>query len=369
MRTRSRINWLGVIGIPVVAAMALVAPAGIAAAQPTTAAAKAKQHRSPIQEHGKIRANYFLGTDVQVGPNESGYDTISDPNEMNRYRIDTGGGTIHAWISDLPADYDMELWAAGASTPLAVSQHADTEDEVIDLSVGAGAYNIYVYSYSGASSTPYYIEVSFPPRDTSNSTGSAPAISSGAEASETIWGSGDVDVWRLDMGPGIIDATLDSQPADYDLRVLDANGGAVGTSEAGGLTPDHVSVAVPGGRYYVEVSGYHGANNGVVPYRLRVRTFQAPSAPTGLRVLSMKRGTVTVGWAGPASDGGLPVSSYQVRISTNGGRKWTGWMMRGLQSFVKGRHIRPRSVMRVQVVATNPAGNSPVANLRFRTRK
>lgn len=369
MRTRPRKRWLGMVGTAVLAAVAVVVPAGLAAAQPVAVAGHAKEHRSPAQQHGKIRANYFLGTDIQVGPNDSGYDTISDPNELNRYRIDTGGGTIHARISQLPADYDMELYAAGGSSPLAVSRNDGTTDDVINLSVGAGRYNLYVYSYSGTSSTPYYLQVSFPPRDTSNSIRSAPAIGSGAEISETIWGSGDVDVWSLDTGPGIIDATLDSQPADYDLRVLNANGGVVGASEAGGLTPDHVSIGVPGGRYYVEVSGYGGANNGVVPYRLRLRTFQAPSAPTGLRVLSMKRGTVTIGWAGPASDGGLPVNGYLVRISTNGGRKWTGWMPRGLQSFVKGRRIRPRSAVRVQVVATNAAGTSPIASLRFRTRR
>lgn len=367
MRTRSRMSWSGSIGVALLAVLALMVPAGAASAQPTPAG-HGKDQRGPIQDRGKVSAE-FIGTDVSVGPNTGDYDTITDPDEVNRYRIDTGGGTIHAKISELPADYDMVLYAAAGSTPLAVSENEGTASEEINVSVGAGAYSLYVYSYSGTSADYYYLEVSFPPRDTSNSMGWAPPISSGAQVSETIWGSGDVDTWRLDTGPGIIDVNLDSLPADYDLRVLNANGAAIGRSDLDGLTSEHVSVSVPGGRYYIEVSGYNGASHGVRQYRMSLRVFQAPSAPTGLRLLTNKRKTVVVGWNGPASDGGLAIGHFEVRISTNKGRKWTGWMHRGLQAFVKGRHVRPRSPVWIEVVAVNAAGRSPAATIRFRSRR
>jgi PKD repeat protein/glucose/arabinose dehydrogenase len=85
-------------------------------------------------------------------------ETLPDPADVDWFRFTTSSGRYaRIVLGNLPADYRLDLFAAGCgSTPLASSNRAGTQYEEIYRYLTAGTYNVRVSSAGGGSSTSLY---------------------------------------------------------------------------------------------------------------------------------------------------------------------------------------------------------------------
>jgi hypothetical protein len=94
-------------------------------------------------------------------------------------------------------------------------------------------------------------------------------------------------------------------------------------------------------------------------------TTDPPSAPTSLALVDATRSSVTVRWAAPASDGGLPLQGYQVRRGSgtwvdvpSGTLRWTFTALAAgttYQFSVRARNAEGLGGIATLQVATDPA--------------
>ncbi len=83
--------------------------------------------------------------------------------------------------------------------------------------------------------------------------------------------AGDVDWWGFDLPvAGRYQFQLVNLPQDYDLAVYDANGTLLKTSATRGTTSEKIVLQMPAGHAYLRVTGYNGAFDPNVPYKLNV---------------------------------------------------------------------------------------------------
>ncbi|MCC7105378.1 MAG: PPC domain-containing protein [Chloroflexi bacterium] len=79
---------------------------------------------------------------------------ISNPFDIDRYKFEvTGARTwVHLDLTELPADYELEVQAAPDGTSLATSHNSGTFPEAIDVDLDPGTYIVVVYSLQGGAS-------------------------------------------------------------------------------------------------------------------------------------------------------------------------------------------------------------------------
>lgn len=93
---------------------------------------------------------------------------ISNPADIDRYTFEVKGGRswVHVELSNLPADYDLEVQDS-ADNSLQASHNGGTFPEAIDIDLDPGTYYVAIYSLGGQGSDdkPYRMTVSMVPAD------------------------------------------------------------------------------------------------------------------------------------------------------------------------------------------------------------
>ncbi len=83
--------------------------------------------------------------------------------------------------------------------------------------------------------------------------------------------SGDVDWWGFDLpGAGVYQFQLIGLPQDYDLALYDANGTLLQVSQKRGTASEKIVLQMPAGHAYLAVTGFSGAFDPNVFYRINV---------------------------------------------------------------------------------------------------
>lgn len=90
-----------------------------------------------------------------------------------------------------------------------------------------------------------------------------------------------------------------------------------------------------------------------------------PSAPTRLSAKALSSTSVRVSWLPPRSNGGVAITGYQIRYSTNGGRNWTEWASTRSPSTVT--DLPPGTVVIFNVRAVNATFEGATGTVRERT--
>ncbi len=127
----------------------------------------------------------------------------------------------------------------------------------------------------------------------------------------------------------------------------------------------------PGSRNIVRVAGTNTVGTVGLVRDIRVDyPATSPSAPRSIAVKKLKPkkkvSKATVTWATPASTGGAPITSYQVRHRI-GKKKFTRWVtVSSAQRRIVIGKLKRKSVVHVEVRARNSVGFSPVAVRKWR---
>lgn len=97
-------------------------------------------------------------------------------------------------------------------------------------------------------------------------------LTSGSDVQSVIDRPGDVDTYKLIVyGGGQVSLDLTGLPADYDLYLVDANGGVLGQSVHEGTAPEQLQLTVQPGTYYAVVQADPSRDvNPSQPYTLRL---------------------------------------------------------------------------------------------------
>ena len=150
----------------------------------------------------------------------------------------------------------------------------------------------------------------------------------------------------------------------YDLYVgttADVNGGAPLATVAG--TAVLVTGLVNGTTYYFTVVAVNAAGPGPPSNEASAVPVTVPGPPAGLTAVS-GNGQVTLSWAAPASDGGSPVTGYDLYVGTtadvNGGAPLA--TMAGTAVLVTG--LVNGTTYYFKVTAVNQAGEGPGAEAK-----
>ncbi len=117
-----------------------------------------------------------------------------------------------------------------------------------------------------------------------------------------------------------------------------------------------------GTSYRFEVQARNSVGWGVVGMSAPAVPGTRASKPRELRVTSKDKGTVSIAWQVPASDGGLPIRGYVVFYRLEGGTKLTTMpVVTSLEQTITG--MRPGARYRISVAAVNRAGRGLTAYL------
>jgi hypothetical protein len=156
-----------------------------------------------------------------------------------------------------------------------------------------------------------------------------------------------------------------SSITSYNVR-YSSNGGttwsAATTSAVG--TSDSLTGLTNGTGYVFEVAAVNAAGTG--PYSAlsaAVTPSTTPGAPSAVTATSNSGGRSEVTWLAPTSNGGVPITSYVVRYSSNGGTTWSTAtsLAIGSSDIVTGLTNGTSYVF--EVAAVNAAGTGPYSPL------
>ncbi len=227
--------------------------------------------------------NNTSGTATAISNNT----TISDATIHNTGDVDffkftlTEASYVDITMSNIKAgcDYDLVLYN-GVSSAASYSQNGSNKSESISVQLPAGTHRIKVYSYSGYSSTKYRLTVSSrsvitpDSYETNNTMGTATAASVSNTYCGNIHTASDRDYYSFTLQSKMtVEIELTDIPSgcDYDLKLLNSNGGTVSKSEKGGSQNEKISTLLQPGRYYVVVYTYR--NVAAAYYRLGLLTY------------------------------------------------------------------------------------------------
>ena len=140
---------------------------------------------------------------------------------------------------------------------------------------------------------------------------------------------------------------------------LVANTGSTAT------THSHTELAPASTRYY-RVSAINSVGTGKVSGVARATTdATVPDAPTGLVATATLPTQIDLTWTAPGYDGGAPVTSYRVQVSTDAGGTWSDLVASTGTAATSFAHsgLQPGSTRHYQVSAINVAGRSLPSNV------
>lgn len=152
---------------------------------------------------------------------------------------------------------------------------------------GSSAYSPAQFTTTAASTCPGSYDVS-----TNGTSSGAALIPFNTDIKGLISPTGDNDYYKFVITTGgTATITLNTLPADYDMRLYSSNGTSqLAISQNGGTTGESISRTYTAGTYYVRVYGYQGANNATTCYTLKVQLGTATKGAAALQ----KTGGITV---------------------------------------------------------------------------
>lgn len=200
--------------------------------------------------------------------------------DVDFYAVDvpsTGKLKVELAFTHSEGDLDLELVSATGAT--LGSSAGTTNTEVVDLNATAGKVIIKVLLYGGTNrAQSYTLKASFtagtqptaaaPDRFEPNDTAAqAKAVAMGL--TDNLTSCGDTDFFSVTVTRGELTAKIDFKHADgdLDLKVTNASGAAVGSSE-GSADLESLTKSVTPGTYRVEVLRYGNRTATCQPYKL-----------------------------------------------------------------------------------------------------
>lgn len=225
---------------------------------------------------GGLRASLLTsaGCTVPTG------NTCGTPSGLAASGITTSGATVSWSAISGATSYNVQYKLSTAASWTTVTS-TTTSKALTGLSASS-SYNVQVQAVCSAGTSTYSSVLSF------STTGTAPACSNNYESNNTrntatsiaanstiksmLATSSDKDYFKIvttNAAPKL-KVTLSTLPGDYDLKLYNASGTLIGTSQLGGTASETITIntAPTGSTYYAYVYGYGGAYSSSICYTL-----------------------------------------------------------------------------------------------------
>lgn len=278
-------------------------PAATATPTVTATATATARPKDPYEPN----ETFEQATPMQPGTDYLGYIESEQDVDVYAFTVSDPNGFIWASLTDLPADYDLFLYAPDRSL-LAWSTYAGLTPEYIlnqPVDGTVGQYYLRVVGYARAmnSEAPYRLRLELrsatptvtptrtatgtatatrtptatatrqplDPNEPNDTFEQATALTAGVPMLGYIDSASDVDYYRLTVPAGgkQIAVSLTLLPADYDLYLADSGCNVVAMSRYGGTANEFIFYTAPAaGTYYIYVAGFNHAYNPSATYRL-----------------------------------------------------------------------------------------------------
>ncbi len=178
--------------------------------------------------------------------------------------------------------YNLQWRVNGAATWTTVSNLANATYSLTGLTAGT-TYNFQVATVCGATTTAYSTPVNFATLtactdayESNNTRGTSRTIPVNTNITARVGTSTDLDwfMFTTTNAAPKVKVDLTNLPADYDVRLYNANGTQLAISQNTGTTAELIRYNTPtvGATYFVQVYGYNGAFNASACYNLRIST-------------------------------------------------------------------------------------------------
>lgn len=254
---------------------------------------------------------------------------IDNTSDVDYYKFTLSSrSNINIQLSNIPSgtDYEMKLFNS-TETEIGSSTAGGNTAESIPMTLDAGTYYIKIYSFSGSSTSNYYLQVSstslvsgdrYEPNDTISV---ATNIASSSIVNDaTLHSSSDIDYFKFALNSkSNVNIGLSNIPTgtDYDIKVYNSAGSEVSSSTAGSNTSENISATLDTGTYYVKAYSYSGSSTS--PYYLQINStiidIESPSIPEDLTVSVQYNLNGKLSWL-PSSDNVGVMGYYVYRDST-----------------------------------------------------
>ena len=249
-------------------------------------------------------AGSTLGTAQNLGTllgRQSVSDFVGSSDTQDFYRINLAApGSLNVLLNGLGADADLQVirdinnnGSVDSGEVLGSSSAAGTTPDVVNLSSLPAGNNYFVRVNQFSGNTNYNLTLTAD--YAGNSTAAARNLGTllGRQSVSDFVGSIDTqDFYRINLAaPGSLNVLLNGLGADANLQVLNSAGTLIGSSSAGGTTPDSVNLtSLAAGTYFVRVNQFSGDTN----YNLTLTADYAGNSTAAARNLGTLLGRQSV---------------------------------------------------------------------------
>ncbi len=211
--------------------------------------------------------------------------TCATPSGLNATGINTTAATLN-WLSVSGAlSYNIQYRVSGTTT-WNNSTAATNSKAISGLSAGT-TYEYQVQTVCTGQNSSYSSSATFTTASASctdsyegnNSKAKAKTIPVNSNISAKINTNTDKDWFKFTTVAGStnVNVVLDLLPADYDMKLYNAAGSLLTTSQSGGTAAESIiRNSTSASSYFIQVYGYNGAYNTASCYRLRINTSGSP---------------------------------------------------------------------------------------------
>lgn len=174
-------------------------------------------------------------------------------------------------MSNLAADYSMDLFNLSTGAGYANGNASGLADEVVEEVLGPGNYSVYIYKGSAGAATTscYKLRVSAlslgvcanGDEPANNSVATAPFRPLNSFTLSQIASPTDQDFWKFEVDtPGQRRIGLLGLPADYDMQIINSDGAIIASNTQTGTHGFGFNTTFNPGTYYVRIFGKNGAS-------------------------------------------------------------------------------------------------------------